>query len=172
MGTEAMVRPEQPEDLPAIRFVNERAFGRLAEANLVDTLRGRGKVLLSLVALLDGRVIGHILFSPAAIESKTVLFPVVCLAPMAVLPEYQRQGVGSLLVEKGLEVLLRAGHDAVIVLGHAEYYPRFGFVPATRYGIRCEFDVPDEVFMAIELRPEALLGHHGVLRFQPEFQAV
>jgi putative acetyltransferase len=139
-----VVRPESLGDISAIREVDERAFGRPAEANLVDALRARRKVVLSLVAVLDGRVVGHILFSPAAIESGAGLFPVVALAPMAVLPEYQRQGVGSLLVSAGLEECRRLGHECVIVLGHAEYYPRFGFVPASRYGIKSEFDVPDE----------------------------
>ena len=169
---EVVIRPEHPGDLAAIRFVNERAFGTSAEADLVDTLRARQKVVLSLVAVLDGRVVGHILFSPAAIESGGELFPVVTLAPMAVLPEYQRKGVGSLLVSTGLEELRRAGYDCVVVLGHPEYYPRFGFVPVSKHGIRCEFDVPDEAFMVIELRPGALHGRAGVVRYQPEFKDV
>jgi putative acetyltransferase len=164
-----VIRQEKPEDIAAIRHVNEQAFGRPAEADLVDALRTRGKVTLSLVAVQDDRVVGHILFSPVMIESEGKVFAAVGLAPMAVLPELQRQGIGSLLVKRGLELCREAGHECVVVLGHPEYYPRFGFVPASKYGIKCEYDVPDAVFMAIELREGALQGRAGTAKYQPEF---
>ncbi len=136
-------------------------------------LRMRNKVTVSLVAEQDGRIVGHILFSPVTIVSTGTVFPAVGLAPMAVLPELQRQGIGSLLVENGLaECRRRAGHECIVVLGHPEYYPRFGFVPASEYGLKCEYDVPDEVFMAIEPRKGALLGRAGTVKYQPEFNEI
>jgi len=167
-----LVRPEKSADVAAVHQLNERAFGRPAEANLVDALRTRGKVALSLVAEEDGRVVGHILFSPVTIASGESTFSALGLAPMAVLPELQRRGIGSLLVATGLAECRKAGYAAVVVLGHPEYYPRFGFIPASRYGIKCEYDVPDEVFMLIELRAGALRGCAGTAKYQPEFSEV
>ena len=166
------IRPEQPEDVMAIRQVNERAFDSPAEADLVDQLRRHNKVTLSLVAVDGAQVVGHILFSPVVIESSQPSVQAVGLAPMAVLPEWQHQGVGSRLVKAGLDECRRRGHQAVVVLGHSDYYPRFGFAPASRYGIRSEYDVPDEVFMAIELQPGALAACTGTVKYQPEFDDV
>lgn len=167
-----IVRQERPEDVAGIRRVNVQAFGQPAEADIVDLLRARGKVILSLVAAQGDLIVGHILFSPVMIESEGGLFTAVGLAPMAVLPELQKQGIGSQLVKHGLEQCRQTGHDCVVVLGHAEYYPRFGFVPASRYGITCEYDVPDEVFMALELREGALKDRTGIAKYQPEFNEV
>lgn len=165
------IRPERPEDLPAIHSLHVRAFPTEAEAEAVDHLRARGAYLLSLVADFDGAVVGHIFFTPVTIEKEDgTFFDAVGLAPMAVQPELQRRGIGSLLVRAGLEALTQLGFPAVIVLGHAEYYPRFGFLPASRWGIRYATAVPDEVFMALELQPGALTGQSGVVRFQEEFQ--
>ena len=168
-----IIRQERPEDVAGIRHVNVQAFGQPAEADIVDLLRTRGKVILSLVAAQGDLIVGHILFSPVRIESEGGLFiAAVGLAPMAVLPELQKQGIGSQLVKHGLEQCRKDGHECVVVLGHAEYYPRFGFVPASRYGIKCEYDVPDEVFMVIELREGALEGRAGIARYQPEFKEI
>ena len=166
------VRHERPKDLAAIRSVNERAFGRPTEAGLVAALRKRGQITLSLVAVQEGRVVGHILFSPVIIESDNEIYPAVGLGPMAVLPELQRQGIGSALIKTGLKECREAGHERVVVLGHAEYYPRFGFIPARRYGVRCEYDVPDEIFMVLELRKGAFQGKAGTVKYQPEFNEV
>jgi putative acetyltransferase len=167
-----IIRQENPEDLPGIRHVNETAFGRPNEADLVDALRRNGKVILSLVAEQDGRIRGHILFSPVTIDSGTNSFDAVGLAPLAVLPQYQKSGVGSLLVQHGLDQCRSLGHDCIVVLGHPEYYPRFGFVSASRYGVKCEYQVPDDVFMLIELREGTMKGRAGVVRYQPEFNQV
>jgi putative acetyltransferase len=164
-----IIRHEKPSDVAAIHHVNEQAFNRPAEANLVDTLRARAKVSLSLVAVEGDRIVGHILFSPVSIETAEKTVSAIGLAPMAVLPEFQRQGIGSLLVRSGLAECREAGHLVVVVLGHPEYYPRFGFVPATRHGIKSEFDVPDEVFMIMELSEGALSGCAGTAKYQPEF---
>ena len=171
----ATVRCETPGDVSEIRRVNELAFGTPAEANLVEALRDGGKAVLSLVALEDNRVVGHLLLSLVTIGSGEPVdgtFSAIGLGPMAVLPEHQRQGIGSLLIETALNTSRKAGHDCVVLVGHAEYYPRFGFVPASRFGLKCEYDVPDEVFMAIELQDGALSGHKGIVRYQPEFNDV
>jgi putative acetyltransferase len=164
-----VVREERPEDIAAIHHVNEQAFGRPDEADLVDKLRERGKATLSLVAEEDDRILGHILFSPVTIDAADNTLSALGLAPMAVLPQHQRRGIGSLLVRTGLEECRKAGQTCVVVLGHPEYYPRFGFVPAARYGIKSEFDVPDEAFMIIELSPGVLSRRRGIAKYQPEF---
>ncbi len=169
------IRRERREDRKGIRTVNNRAFEGPNEARLVDRLRSNDRVLLSLVAeYLDPngspRIVGHILFSEALLFSKGGFSrPTVALAPMAVLPEFQCQGVGSRLVKSGLQELRELGHQAVFVLGHSTYYPRFGFQAADRFGIRCQFEVPDEAFMAIELQPKALQKVEGELRYALEF---
>jgi putative acetyltransferase len=163
------VRAEAEADRAAVREVNERAFGGAVEADLVDALRASARPILSLVAEAGGRVVGHILFSPVTVESGSSSFAAMGLAPMAVLPELQRRGVGSALVRRGLEECLRAGHEAVFVLGHPEYYPRFGFETAARKGFGCEYPVPDEAFMVAELREGALAGRAGLVKYRPEF---
>ena len=167
-----IIRSERPEDTPAIRIVNERAFGGAAEADLVDALRRNGKATISLVAVDDGRVVGHILFSPVTIETSGRKLVGVGLAPMSVIPERQNQRIGSLLVEEGLRRCREGGHRFVVVLGHPDYYPRFGFVPAGRFGVKSEYDVADEVFMVMELREGALRGCAGVVKYQSEFNEV
>ena len=122
----------------------------------MDALRDRGKTTLSLVAVLQDRVVGHILFSPVAIEAGGEVTAALGLGPMAVLPAHQREGIGSLLVRAGIEECRRAGHESVVVLGHPEYYPRFGFAPASRHGLVWERPAPDEAFMALELLSGAL----------------
>ena len=139
------VRDERPDDLAAIREVNDRAFDQPLEGRIVDALRAHGAVRLSLVAVVDGQVVGHILFSP--VTAAGAAGGGVGLGPMAVTPEQQRRGVGAALIDAGLARLRAAGCPFVVVLGHHEYYTRFGFVPASRYGMRCEWDVPDESFM-------------------------
>lgn len=167
-----VIRHEQPEDIAVIHQIVAQAFGRAAEASLVDTLRRNGKAILSLVADDNGRVIGHILFSPVVIEDGERLVSGVGLAPLAVSPERQNEGIGSLLVEYGLKQCREARHPFVVVLGHPNYYPRFGFVPASRYNVRSEYDVRDEVFMIQELQQGSLLGIAGTAKYQNEFNEV
>lgn len=164
-----IIRREMPDDVAAIRLVNERAFGRPAEANLVDALRAHGKATLSLVAEQAAQIVGHILFSPVTLEADGRAVAAVGLAPMAVLPEWQGRGIGSRLVEAGLAECRAAGHARAVVLGHPEFYPRFGFIPASRYGLRSEYDVRDEVFMAMELRDGTLQGCAGLVKYASEF---
>lgn len=169
---ELFIRREAEHDVAAIRHVNERAFGQPDEARLVDALRAGGAVLLSLVAERDGMVVGHVLFSPAKVVGERAETQAAALAPIAVLPGYQKTGVGSSLVRQGLAELRDAGHGLVIVLGHPDYYPRFGFVPASTFGIGCPFDVPDEAFMVLELRNGAAPPGGGVVRYRPEFDGL
>jgi putative acetyltransferase len=161
------VRLEQPADADAIRETNEQAFGAPLESRLVDALRSSPDYL-SLVAAIDERIVGHILFTPVAIEPP-VDRRIAGLAPMAVRPEHQRSGIGGQLIRAGLEECLRRGYSAVVVLGHPEYYPRFGFVPAHTFGLTCEFPSPPEAFMAIELESGALTGICGLVRYLPQF---
>ena len=163
------IRPETPEDVDAIRYINDQAFGQENESKLIEKLRNRGVLTISLVAIQNGKIVGHIAFSPVVIESGLSSFEAITLAPMAVLPAYQRQGIGGHLVRAGLEECKRLGYGIVIVLGHPNYYPRFGFVPASTYGIKCEYEVPNEAFMVLELRKGKLAGRSGTVKYQPEF---
>ncbi len=167
-----LIRAEQPEDIAAIWQVNEAAFNRPGEADLVNALRQRGVATLSLVAEREGEIVGHILFSPVTITEEDRVVTAVALGPMAVLPTCQREGIGSQLVRIGLDILRQAGERVVIVLGHPRFYPRFGFVPANSYDIYWENKVPDEVFMVLALQPDGLDGVSGIVRYQPEFTAV
>ena len=164
-----ITRREKPEDISAIRFVNEQAFCGSGEANAIEQLRARDAVTLSLVAVIDNRVVGHLLFSPVTIESPEQSWPAVGLAPLSVLPDSQRQGIGTALMNAGLDECRRLGYERVVVLGHAEYYPRFGFVPAYPHGITNEFGVMGDAFMILELRPGAFEGITGVAKYQPEW---
>jgi putative acetyltransferase len=164
-----IIRPETSKDMAAIRHVNEKAFGQKEEAEIVDKLRSRDVLTISLVAVQGNKIIGHIAFSPVKVESKHSSFDAIALAPMSVLPASQRQGIGSQLVRAGLEECRRLGCEVVVVLGHPEYYPRFGFVPAKPKGIDCQFEVPDEAWMILELKEGALAGRRGTVKFQPEF---
>src|SRR5262245_15746296 len=155
------VRPETEADRAAIRAVNEAAFESPAEADIVDALRSKGAELVSLVAARDGVVLGHILFSPVSLAGRGEL-KLMGLGPMAVAPRNQREGIGSALVREGLTRCTERGVDAVAVVGHPRFYPRFGFVAATRYGLRCEYDVPDDVFMIAELTRGALREASGL----------
>ena len=162
------IREERKEDFEGIRRVNEAAFGQPVEADLIDALRAHGAVTVSLVAEVEGQMVGHILFSPVTVQGADDL-KAVGLGPMAVLPEYQHRGIGSLLVRNGLEDCRRAGIRAVVVLGHPDYYPRFGFRRAFSWGLQCEFDAPDEAFMALELIPNVLSGRLGVVNYHAAF---
>ncbi|MFN7133879.1 MAG: GNAT family N-acetyltransferase [Myxococcales bacterium] len=160
---------ETPADHAAIRALNEEAFDGPGEARLVDALRSAGAATLSLVARRDGRVVGHLLLSPVRIESADGVRPALGLAPMAVARGLQRSGIGTALVREALARARDAGHGAVVVLGHPDYYPRFGFVRASRFGLTCEFPSPDEAFMAVELRPGCLAGAAGRVSYHAAF---
>lgn len=165
------IRPEDPDDLAAVHAVNEAAFEASAEADLVDALRRKAQPLVSLVAEVAGSVVGHVLFSPVTLADQSGHM-LMGLGPMAVIPQHQRQGIGSALVREGLKRCADLGYQAVVVVGHPAYYPRFGFVPASRYGIGSEYDVPDDVFMLIELQPGSLQGVSGEVSYDEAFRGV
>ncbi len=168
-----LIRREQPGDRPRLRNLNEAAFGRADEADLIDGLWDEGAVLLSLIAELDGVIAGHILFSRMTVETAQgavdgVPVDAVSLAPMAVLPEHQGRGIGSELVRRGLDELRGMGERIVIVLGHEHYYPRFGFSPEMARNLSSPF--PPEAYMALELCAGALDGVRGAVRYAAPFQ--
>lgn len=166
------IRPEAPDDGAAIRAVNEQAFGCTEEADIVDILREKCDGLLSLVATRQDRVVGHILFSPVSVDGPAGALGIMGLAPMAVLPEYQRRGIGTALVTTGLASLRDLDCPAVIVLGHPGYYSRFGFTPASSLSVGCQWDgVPDEAFMILVFDEQAMTGVSGVARYRDEFDA-
>lgn len=161
------IREERPYDVAAIRELNMRAFGEDSEGRIVDALRSNGAALLSLVATLDDRIVGHVMYSLAVAGDVTG----AALGPMAVLPEYQRRNIGSRLVEVGNRRLREQGCPFIILVGHAEFYPRFGFAPASRHGISCEWEVPDEAFMLLVLDEAKMQGVSGLARYRREFSS-
>lgn len=167
-----VIRPEQPEDRDDIAEVNREAFGGDEEAQLIERIRRAPgfEAALSLVVTLSGKIVGHILFSPVTIETDDASVPALALAPMAVRPECQRQGIGSALVREGLKAARRRGYD--VVIGHADFYPRFGFVSASRHGITAPFDVPDEAFMVLPLVPAVLANLRGTVRYPLPFEGL
>ena len=166
------IRPERTEDASRVRHVNELAFGQAAEADLVEKLRQACDDSLSLVAE-DGAIVGHILFTPVVVEQMGRYVFGMGLAPMAVLPDRQRQGIGSQLVRRGLDILRERGCPFVVVAGHPEYYPRFGFEPASKRGLASQWeDVPDAAFMVLVLDVHAMAGVSGVAKYREEFNEV
>jgi putative acetyltransferase len=163
-----MIGQEQAGDANQIRLVHQQAFGGQTEAAIVDALRGSAGAV-SLIATVENRIVGHILFTPVQIDGIAPNAPAAGLAPLAVLPEHQRQGIGSALVRAGLEACRSRGCSLVVVLGHPEYYSRFGFVQASTVGLACEFPVPVEAFMALELAAGELHHARGIVRYRPEF---
>jgi putative acetyltransferase len=161
------IRAEAPPDFARVQEINRIAFGGDAEARLVGLLREQAAPAVSLVADDDGNVVGHILFTPVSVPGIEGL--AMGLAPMAVTPLRQRGGIGTALVEAGLERCKELGAVAVVVLGHPEFYPKFGFAPAERFGLKCEYDVPAEAFMAIELHAHALRGASGTVKYHAAF---
>ncbi len=166
------IRNEQRGDEVQIYEVNRQAFGRKEEAEIVNVLREAYPERISLVAELDKRIVGHALFTPASIEDGETKVIGATLGPLAVLPEYQKTGIGSALMRTGLEAMRRAGQPFVVLVGHPTYYPRFGFERASTYGLVCEYSqAPDDAFMIMVLDHPRMQGVKGIVRFPPEFAA-
>jgi putative acetyltransferase len=165
-----IIRPEQPEDINDIRDINEKAFGQAQEANIVDNIRRNCDDILSLVAIDKDKLVGHILFSPVTIEDDKEDVIGMGLAPIAVLPEFQRQGIGSQLIKRGIEELRKSKYPFIIVLGHEDYYPRFGFEPASRFGIKSQWGgIPDNAFMILWLDKSVINQTSGIAKYRSEF---
>ena len=170
MGNTIEIRPERRQDIEAVHAINLAAFQAPGEAKAVDTLRAAGLATLSLVAEQAGKPVGHILFSPVTLNGAPTAL--LGLAPMAVHPDHQNRGIGSLLVPAGLAACRELGVPAVVVLGHPAYYPRFGFKPAPPLGLQFA-GLPDcEAFFVIELTPGTLDDLRGEIRFDPTFDGL
>lgn len=162
------VRHEQPQDAPRVREVNDQAFGSPVEGRIVERLRAEPGSI-SLVATKGDLVVGHILFTAVSLEPP-VEFRVAGLGPMSVLPEHQRTGIGGQLIRAGLDACRQHGYSAVVVVGHPAYYPRFGFEPAYTRGLTLrDFDVPQDVFMVLELEPGVRERVRGAVRYSSAF---
>lgn len=169
---DVLIRAEQPGDEVAIADLNDAAFGGTDESRLIEALRQSGQAAISLVATARNAVVGHILFTPVVVEIPGPAIAAMGLGPMAVAPACQRLGIGSRLVRAGLEACAQRGCKIVVVVGHPNFYPRFGFRPAHMLGLRSEYAVAADVFMAIELVSGALVGRAGLVRYLPEFGTV
>lgn len=166
------IRKEKDSDIEEIWKVNAEAFETEAEANLVNALRDSGISYISLIAEEGKEIVGHILFTPVELIGDNSGLKLMGLAPMAVMTRLQKKGIGSQLVKAGLESCLAQGYDAVVVLGHPEYYPKFSFVPSVKFGIKSEYEVPDEAFMVLELTKGSLKGHQGIIKYHSAFGSV
>lgn len=164
-----LIRTENESDYGYIREININAFPTSAEADLVEKLRKADIELISLVAIENKSLVGHILFSPVTLEIDNADLKIMGLGPMAVLPKYQNKGIGSKLVNAGLHQCMAQGYDAVAVLGHPNYYPKFGFLPSKIFKIKSEYDVPVDTFMIKELRPGILNSRHGTIKYNSLF---
>lgn len=158
---------DQPNEIQKVWEVNSLAFETEAEANLVIRLIKSGVEHISLVAKYNNDIVGHILFTQAKLENSEI--KMAALAPMSVKPEFQNTGIGSALIEYGLNECKENGYQAVVVLGHPNYYPKFGFCPSINFGIKSEYDVPTEVFMIKELVSNSLDGLNGIVKYHEEF---
>ena len=163
------IRPERPGDAPAVRHVHEAAFPTGAEANLVERLRASGKAVIALVAEDEGRPVGHIVFSPVTLEPLAGAVG-LALAPVAVLPDHEKHGVGRRLIQNGLAECRAWGAGFVVVLGEPEYYGRFGFERASERGLHNEHGA-DAAFMVFELKASALPPRGTLIKYAPEFAA-
>ncbi|MDR3620076.1 MAG: N-acetyltransferase [Paludisphaera borealis] len=163
-----IIRPERPEDFGAIDAVHTAGFPTIAEARLVRVLREAGRLTASLVAEVDGQVVGHVAFSPVSTATGAIG---VGLAPVAVLPSHQRRGIAAQLIEAGLSASRSTGFGWAVVLGEPAYYARFGFRPARAFGLSDEYGGGD-AFQALELIPGALPVEAGLVRYAPEFASL
>ena len=165
-----IIRREKNEDFKSIYEINYQAFKQKNESELIESIRGSKNFVpeLSLVAEKNGKIVGHLLLSKIKIKGEKV-YESLILAPLAVLPELQKQGIGEKLIKEGLKKARELGFSSVIVVGHKDYYPKFGFEKASKWNIKCSFEVPDEAFMAIELKVRALADKSGIVKYPKEF---
>ena len=171
LGYDTRIREESPADFAAVNTITHQAFQGDAEVRLVTLLRQQCPDTISLVAEQRGQLVGHILFSPASLNTEPHI-KLMALAPMAVSNVLQHQGIGSALVRAGLERCRLQGADAVVVLGHPGYYPRFGFIPASNAKVHCPWPVPDDTFMLLPLQDKAIEGNGSTLVYHSAFNTL
>ena len=166
-----IIRQELKEDLARIKEINDQAFEQEDEGRLINKLRQKDQFIpeLSLIAEVDQNLVGHILFYPVKIISEDQKHITLSLGPMSALPEYQKKGIGSKLINEGLKRAKDLGFRSVIVVGNPEYYPKFGFTKASNWSIKVPFEVPDEVFMALEIVKGELQDKPGIIDYPKEF---
>ena len=166
-----IIRTENKQDFASVYELHKQAFGQTEEPDLVNKLRESDRFIpeLSLVAEVDNKVVGHILFTKIYIQSEGINQESLALAPMAVLLGFQKSGIGKELIKSGLEKAQELNFESVIVLGHTAYYPKFGFVPASKFKITAPWEVPDEAFMALELKAAALENVSGLVDYAQPF---
>ncbi|MDI6402372.1 N-acetyltransferase [Balneolaceae bacterium ANBcel3] len=165
-----IIREEEKRDFDAIISLNDAAFGQPQEGIVIDKVRNSDSEVLSLVAEMDNTIVGHIFYSTVVIECQNETVYGMGLAPMSVLPEYQKQGIGKKLVHESLKILKNKGVPFIIVLGHEDYYPKFGFETASKYGIKCQWEgVPDEAFMIMIFNSDRMSTIHGVAKYRDEW---
>lgn len=164
---------EKNDDILSIQELVTAAFGRTSEAKLVKAIRNSENFIpeLSIVAKEEGNLLGHILFSPIVVEAQQQI-PALALAPLAVIPTRQREGIGTKLVQVGLSKCRELDHNLVVVLGHSNYYPRFGFQTANQFGIYAPFSVLEQAFMVLELKPDTLQNVNGLVHYPNYFDEV
>lgn len=166
------IRNEKADDYDGVAGINDLAFGQPIEGEIIEKIRDACEEILSLVAQKDGDIVGHILFSPVLIGNDEKDIKAMGLGPMAVLPEYQQQGIGTQLVNEGIKILKNLNYHLLIVLGHPDYYPRFGFEKASIYGLIPRWEgIPDEAFMVLFLDTSARKRASGVVRYRDEFDS-
>ena len=166
------IRAEKKADIDGIWQINAEAFETKEEADLVNALRDSGVSYISLVYEKNNELVGHILFTPVELVGDTSDLKLMGLAPMAVSPKLQNKGIGSSLIKAGIQQCINDGYDAIIVLGHPDYYPKFGFVPSVKYGIKTEYEVPEDVFMVLEVKENSLKGKKGTIKYHEAFGSV
>jgi len=164
-----IIREEQERDYDEIYRLHHEAFGRKEEAELISELRKNDGIIISLVALLSNLIVGHILYTPCKINSHRNELTGAALGPMAVLPAYQKKGIGRKIMEESIEIISEAGYPFIAVLGYPEYYSQFGFTPASKQGLQCQWDVADNAFMILPLDSEHMGGITGTVFYRPEF---
>lgn len=170
MNKQIVIREEQDGEKAAVFQLETAAFGRELEAGIVDKLREAGAVVLSLVALVDGQIVGHALYSTVELRGENGdVETAVALGPIGVHPDWQKRGIGGELIREGNGRLQQQGVGFIFVLGHSDYYPKFGFTPTAPFGIRSQYDVPDDVFMVAELIPNALKNKSGTVHYHAAF---
>ena len=162
------IRPEKENDYDAVYYLNSAAFKNISEANLVNNLRENVNPYISLVCEIDKNSVGNIMFTPVTLIEYPDL-KIMGLAPMAVLPEYQKNGIGSELIREGINKCKDLDYIAIVVLGHSEYYPRFGFIPSINFNISCEYEVPAANFMILELVSNSLQDKSGIIKYNNAF---